>query len=62
MDIFRAKSFKVAEKLVLEYVQQADGSMRQMGPVKRRRDDLYLMDCAVTGSSEGTAKDLKCYL
>ena len=36
--------------------------MRYNGPVKRRRDELYLVDCAVTGSSAGTAKDPKCSL
>ena len=59
---FSAQSFKVAEKTVRESVRQPDGSMRQTGPVKRKKDDLYLVDCAVTGSSEGTAKDPKCCL
>ena len=62
LGIFRAQSYKVAEKLVRESVRQADGSMRQTGPVKRKRDDLYLVDCAVMGVSEGTSKDPKCSL
>ena len=36
-----------------ESVQQADDSIRQTGPVKRRRDDLYLVDCCVTGRGRG---------
>ena len=62
LGIFRAQSYKVAKKLVRESVRQADGSMRQTGPVKRKRDDLYLVDCAVMGVSEGTSKDPKCSL
>lgn len=62
LGLFRAQSYKVAEKQVRESVRQADGSMRQTGPVKRKKDDLYLVDCAVTGSSEGTASDPKCSL
>ena len=57
LGLFRAQSYKVAEKMVRESVRQPDGSVRQMGPVKRKRDDLYLVDCCVTGSSEGTSKD-----
>ena len=62
LGLFRAQSFKVAEKTVRESVRQEDGSIRQTGPVKRKKDDLYLVDCCVTGSSEGTAKDQKCSL
>ena len=62
LGLFRAQSYKVAEKEVREGVRQADGTMRMTGPVKRRRDDLYLVDCAVTGSSDGTSKDPKCSL
>ena len=62
LGVFRAQSFKVAEKMVRESVRQPDGSMKQTGPVKRKKGDLYLVDCAVTGTSEGTAKDPKCCL
>ena len=62
LGMFRAQSFKVAEKEVREGVRQEDGTMRMTGPIKRKRDDLYLVDCAVTGSSDGTAKDPKCSL
>ena len=62
LGIFRAQSFKVAEREVRESVRQADGSMKQTGSVKRNKDDLYLVDCAVTGSSDGTSKDPKCAL
>ena len=51
--------FKVAQKMVRESVRQPDGLMRQTGPVKRKKGGLYLVDCAVTGSSEGITKDPK---
>jgi len=59
LGFFRAQSYKVAEKLVRESVRQADGTMRQCGEIKRRKDDLYMVDCAVTGSNVGTATDPK---
>jgi len=62
LGIFPDQLFKVAEKVVHESVRQSDGSSRQTGSVKRRRDDLYLVNCAVTGSNDGTAKDPKCCL
>ena len=31
-------------------------------PVKNKKDGLYLVDCVVTGSSDGTSKDPKCSL
>ena len=62
LGLFRAQSFKVAEKTVREGVRQEDGSMRMTGPIKRKKYDLYLVDCAVTGSSDGAAKDPKCSL
>ena len=58
--MFRAQSFKVVEKTVREGVRQEDGSVRMTGEIKRKRDDVYLVDCAVTDSSNGTAKDPKC--
>ena len=36
--------------------------MKQTGPIKRKKDNLYLVDCAVTGSSDGTSKNPKCSL
>ena len=60
--MFRAQSYKVAEKTVRESVRQEDGTMRQTWSIKRKKDDLYLVDVAVTGSSDGTAKDPKCSL
>ena len=36
--------------------------MKQTGPIKRKKYDLYLVGCAVTGSSEGTSSDPKCSL
>ena len=62
LGMFRAQSFKVADKEVREGVRQEDGSLKYTGPIKRKRDDLYLVDFAVTGSNDGTAKDPKCAL
>ena len=62
LGLFKAHSFKVAEKTVREGVRQEDGSMRMTGPINQKKDDLYLVDYAVTGSSDGTAKDPKCSL
>ena len=39
--------------------RQVDGKMRATGPVLRRKDDLYLVDCCVTGSTDGTSADPK---
>ena len=62
LNMFRAQSYKVAEREVREGVRQADGTVRQTGPIKRKKDDLYLVDCAVIGSNDGTSKDPKCSL
>ena len=62
LGIFRAQSYKVAQRDVRESVRQADGSVRMTGPIKRKKGDLYLTDCAVTGSNDGTAADPKCCL
>jgi len=43
-------------------VRQADGSSKQTGPIKRKRDDMYLVDCTITGSNNGTSKTPKCSL
>jgi hypothetical protein len=59
LGFFCAQSFKVAKKLVRKSVRQPDGSIKQCGPVKRRKGDKYKVDCAVTGSSPGTADDPK---
>ena len=59
LGLFWAHSYKVSEKEVREGVRHVDGTMGMTGLVNRRRDDIYLVDCAVTGSSDGTAKDPK---
>ena len=45
----RAQSCKIAQRL----------SRNKNGEVLRKKDDCYFVDCAVTGSSYGTAKDPK---
>lgn len=59
--LFQAQSFEVVEKEAREGVRQEDVTMRMKSPIKRSRDNLYLIDCAVTIiSSDVTAKDPKC--
>jgi hypothetical protein len=49
----------VAEKLVREGVQGENGRITYSGPIKRRKGDLYCVDCCVTGSKAGTVDDPK---
>ncbi|CAJ1965501.1 unnamed protein product [Cylindrotheca closterium] len=56
---YRAQTNKVAKKLVRQAVRQDDGSIKRTGAVIREKGDLYLVDCNVTGSSEGTPDDPK---
>ena len=37
-----------------QFVMQEDGRRRALGPILCEKNDLYLIDCAVTGSDEGT--------
>ena len=39
-----------------------EGLLKHTGGIKRKRDNLHLMDCTVTGSSNETAKGLKSSL
>ena len=59
LGIFRAQSYKVAEREVREGVRQADGTMRMNGPIKWEKDNLYLVDVAIIRSSDGTVKNPK---
>ena len=59
LGMLQAQSFKVAERTVREGVRQEDGTIKMTGPIKQKRDNLYLVDCAVAGSSNGSAKDPK---
>jgi hypothetical protein len=59
LGFFRSQSHKIAQKMLREYELQDDGTMRRAGPVIRRKGDAFLVDCAVTGSSEGTDADPK---
>jgi hypothetical protein len=58
----RAQGEKIAEKRVAnpdwDPVDDPDGANRW----KRKKDDVYLVDCAITGSSPGTPADPKCAL
>jgi len=55
--IFRAPSFKVAEREVRKLARQEDELTKQTRP--RKREDMYLVKCDVTDSSNGTKKDPK---
>ena len=50
LGFFRANSYKVAERMVKD---------RKTNMVVRKKDDLYFVDCAVTGSNKGTSDDPK---
>jgi hypothetical protein len=47
----------VAVKQVREGVRGENGRITYSGPIKRRKGDLYLADCCVTGLKAGTADD-----
>ena len=60
LDFIRSQSFKVADKQVRVGTRGDDGRMRfKGGDIVRERDDLYKVDCCVTGSKEGTPTDPK---
>ena len=59
LGFFRAQSYKVAKRAVRQNVRQSDGSLRAIGPIIRKKGDLYLVDCAVTGDNMGTPEDPK---
>jgi hypothetical protein len=59
LGLYRAQTHKIARKLQKQSVRQLDGSFKQTGPVIRRKGDLYLVDCCVTGASHGTPDDPK---
>ncbi len=40
-------------------MRHSDGSLKQNGPIIRRKGDKYLVDCCVTGSTRGTVDDPK---
>jgi hypothetical protein len=55
----RCQSYKVSGKTVRESRRDENGNLKFDGPIKRAKDDLYLVDCAVTGSNSGTADNPK---
>ena len=70
LPLVRAQAPKIAERAQYEAVAQPDGSIRYpktnpdgtpKDPI-REKGDVYLVDCCVTGSNEGTKKDPKCSL
>ena len=58
----RAQRKKVAAKMQKACVFQADGTRKYNGEVIRKKGDIYDVDCAVTGSNEGTPDNPKCPL
>ena len=59
LGFYRAQSNKVAEKMVRASERQADGRITRSGEILRKKGDLYLVDCAVTGSNPGSADNPK---
>ena len=59
LDFVRAQGFKIADREQRAAVRNENGQVRFSGEILRRKDDLYLVDCAVTGSSCGTPMDPK---
>ena len=59
---YRAQGYKVADKVVRASRRDENSQLVYDGDVVRRKDDLYKVNCAVTGSSEGTVNDPKCPL
>jgi hypothetical protein len=59
LDFLQCQSYKVAEKLVREGVRGERGPITYSGKIKRRKEELYQVDCCVTGSKAETAFDPK---
>mmetsp|Transcript_8170 Transcript_8170/g.7707 ORF Transcript_8170/g.7707 Transcript_8170/m.7707 type:complete len:156 (-) Transcript_8170:331-798(-) len=59
LDLSRCQSKKVAGRIQKASRRDDDGKLVYDGEVIRRKGDLYLVDCNVTGSSCGTADDPK---
>ena len=60
----RAQGLKVAEKRVAnpDYDPDTDSNEEDNNRWKRAKDDIYPVDCCITGSSHGTPSDPKCAL
>ena len=59
MGFFRCQGARVAQKLVRKSRRTGEGNLVRDGPIVRRKDDVYLVDCNVTGSNEGTSNEPK---
>lgn len=59
IDLSRCQSHKVAGRLQRASRRNEEGKIVYDGEVLRRKGDLYLADCNVTGSKSGTADDPK---
>jgi hypothetical protein len=59
LGFYHAQNFKVAQKLQRESVRQPNGLLQQNGSIIRRKGDKYMIDCCVTGSTQGTMYDPK---
>ena len=60
--LIRAQGYKVANKRVKQSTRDESGRVKYDGPIIREKDDVYQVDCAVAGSSEGNTNDPKCPL
>ena len=59
IDFSRCQSHKVSGRMQKKARMTDDGKLVYDGEVLRRKEDLYLIDCNVTGPSCGTADDPK---
>ena len=59
LGLIKAQLNNVVKRMVRRSERQPDGSFRATGEPLRQKDDLYLVDCDVTGSDEETPDDPK---
>ena len=55
LGLWRCNAARVAKKLVRKSRRDENDNLKYDGEVLRRKGDVYLVDCNVTGSDEGTS-------
>ena len=59
LGMFRCQSARIAKRQVGEARFLEDGSRKYDGKILREKGDVYLIDCNVTGSTEGSSDEPK---
>lgn len=59
LGLFRVQGARVAKMLVRKSRRTEEGRIKRDGNIVRRKGDVYLVDCTVTGSNSGTSSDPK---